>query len=341
MQGSSPAPEHAASFTLEQVSAARNLLKEIVPVSRLIRAESLSNATGANVYLKLECEGPTGSFKVRGAYHAIWSRLQREKIPGVVTSSTGNHGAATAFAANRLGLPVRIYLPKNPNLTKRDRIAQQGAEIIEVGDFLEETREHAARFSKESGWFNVVDGIEPDMLPGTATITSEIVEQLGDVEVIFIPVGDSTLIRGAAFAAKAWKPDIRVIGVQAERAPAYALAFDQGHGLSTDSGDTIADGLAVRDALDENVREIRKLVDGFTLVSEKEMLSAIRDLYLNEKVLAEPAGAATTAALLKTAGEFKAKTVVLVVTGANIAEEHLQLALRTTQETLGPSQKSS
>jgi threonine dehydratase len=330
MQSPGAASQHNTALTFEQVSAAGKLLREIVPVSRLTRADSLSNATGANVFLKLECEGPTGSFKLRGAYHAIWSRLQREKIPGVVTSSTGNHGAATAFAAKQLGLPVRIYLPRNPNPTKRDRIAQQGAEIVEVGEFLEETRQHAAKFAKESGWFNLGDGTEADMLPGTATITTEVIEQLPTVDAIFIPVGDSTLIRGAAFAAKALKPNVRVIGVQASKAPAYALAFEKGHGLSTDSSDTIADGLAVRDALEENVREIRKLVDGFVLVSESEMLSAIRDLYLNEKILAEPAGAAPTAALLKTSSEYKRKNVALLVTGSNIAQEHLQLALQTT-----------
>jgi threonine dehydratase len=330
MQGPSPAPEHAPSLTLEQVLAARKLLQEIVPESRLIHADSISSATGVNVFLKLECEGPTGSFKVRGAYQAIWARMQREKIPGVVTSSTGNHGAATAFAAKLLGVPVRVYLPKNPNPAKRERIAQQGVEIIEVGEFLEETREHAVKFAEKSGWFNLVDGIEPGMLPGTATIAAEIIEQFPQVDAILIPVGDSTLIRGAASAAKALKPHVRIIGVQAERAPAYALAFDKGHGLSTDSSDTIADGLSVRDALEQNVRQIRKFVDGFTLVSEKEMLTAIRDLYLNEKVLAEPAGTATTAALLKTAEEFKGKTVALLVTGANIAEEHLNQALRTT-----------
>jgi threonine dehydratase len=328
MHAAGAAPEHSLGLTLEKVSAARKLLEGIVPVSRLIRAESLSNATGANVFLKLECEGPTGSFKLRGAYCAIWSRLQREKIPGVVTSSTGNHGAATAFAASRLGLPVRIYLPKNPNPTKRDRIAKQGAEIVEVGEYLEETRQHAAKFAAESGWFNLVDGIEADMLLGTATITAEVIEQLPEVDTIFIPVGDSTLIQGAAFAAKSLQPAVRVIGVQAAQAPAYALAFGKGHGLSTDTSDTIADGLAVRDALEENVREIRKFVDAFILVSEKEMLSAIRDLHLNEKILAEPAGAATTAALLKSSDAYKRKNVALLVTGANITEEHFQRALK-------------
>src|SRR5262249_27571513 len=147
---------------------------------------------------------------------------------------------------------------------------------------------------EQSGWYNVVDGVDPDMLPGPATIGAEIIDRLPGVDVIFVPVGDSTLIRGLAFAAKQLKPGIRIIGVQAELAPAYALSFAKGHAISTDSSDTIADGLSVRDAFEENVKQIEGLVDEFALVREEEMLAAIRHLYREEKVTAEPAGAATT-----------------------------------------------
>jgi threonine dehydratase len=310
------------------VKEARNLLREIVPVSRMVEASSLSETAGARVFLKLEAEGPTGSFKVRGAYHAIRKRMQLGPIPGVVTSSTGNHGAATAFAAKQLGLPSRIYLPENPNPAKRARIAQQGAEIVEVGEYLELSREHAERFAKESGWFDLVDGTEAEMLPGTATIGSEILEQAPEVDAILVPVGDSTLLRGLAFAAKTLKPEVKIIGVQAERAPAYALAFEKGHGISTDSSDTIADGLAAREAPEENVRQIKKLADEFLLVSEEEMLAAIRHLHECEGILAEPAGAATTAALLKTGKAHAGKAIVLLVSGANISEEILRRALQ-------------
>jgi threonine dehydratase len=316
-----------AALTMERVRSARELLRDIVPVSRMVSAESLSSRSGAQVCLKLECEGPTGSFKVRGAFHAIQRRMQQGSIPGVVTASSGNHGAATAFAARRLGLPARIYLPERPNPTKRARIAAQGAEIIEAGEFLEESREHAARFARESGWYNLVDGLEPEMLPGTATIACEVLEQAPDAEVIFVPVGDSTLIRGLAFAAKQLRPGIRIVGVQAERAPAYALSFAKGHAVSTGTSDTIADGLAVREASQENVREMAGLVDEFALVSEAEMLHAVRQLLLQEHVLAEPAGAAAAAALLKSSSRYERKTSVLLVTGANISEEVLKRAL--------------
>jgi threonine dehydratase len=254
--------------------------------------------------------------------------MEQGAVPGVVTSSTGNHGAAVAFAARRLGLACRVYLPKNPNSAKRARIAREGAEIVEAGEYLEASREHAARFARESGWFNVVDGVEPELLPGTATIGCEIAEQLPGVEVIYVPVGDTTLVRGLAFAAKKLRPGVRIVGVQAERAPAYALSFEQGRAVSTESSDTIADGLAVRQALEENVRQVAALVDEFALVSEEAMLAAIRHLSLGEHVLAEAAGAATTAALLKRSRAEAGKTVVLIVSGANIPEEQLRQALR-------------
>jgi threonine dehydratase len=330
MHSAGSAPRSNSTLTVENVRSARELLRGIVPVSRMISADSLSAASGARVFLKLECEGPMGSFKVRGAYHAIFRRKERGALRGVVTSSTGNHGAAVAYAANLLGVPARVYLPENPNPVKRARIARQGAEIVEAGAFLEAERELADRFAEESGWFNLVDGVEPEMLPGTATIACEIVEQIPDVDAIIVPVGDSTLIRGVAFAAKQLRPEVQIFGVQAERAPAYALSFREGRAVSTDSSDTIADGLAVRHASAENVREISALVDDFFVVSEEEMLAAVRKLILEEHVVAEPAGAAATAALLTNGGKFAGKTVVLLVTGANIPEEILLRALRSS-----------
>jgi threonine dehydratase len=166
------------------------------------------------------------------------------------------------------------------------------------------------------------------MLPGTATIGCEITEQTPDVDAIIVPVGDSTLIRGVAFAAKQLCPEVKIIGVQAERAAAYALSFRERRAVSTDSSDTIADGLAVRHASEESVREISALVDDFIVVSEEEMLAALRKLILDEHVVAEPAGAAATAALLKANGVFAGKTVVLLVTGANIPEKILLRALQ-------------
>ena len=321
------APRGGSTLTLEAVRSAQEALHGIVPVSRMIVADSLSRTSGAQVFLKLESEGPMGSFKVRGAYHAILRRKQRGALRGVVTSSTGNHGAGVAYAAKLLGVPARVYLPQNPNPAKRAHIAAQGAEIIEAGEFLEAERELAEQFAKDSGWFNIVDGVEPEMLPGTATIGCEILEQVPDVDAVIVPVGDSTLIRGVAFAVKQLRPATKIIGVQAERAPAYALSFRDGRAISTESSETIADGLAVRHASEENVREIAALVADFSVVSEEEMLAAVRELILDEHVVAEPSGAASAAALLKSGNAYAGKTVVLLVTGANIPEQQLRRAL--------------
>ncbi len=326
-----PAPASAAPLTMERIRVARSLLREVVPESRLAGTHKLSAQGDGWVYLKLESEGPTGSFKVRGAYHAIDVRQKQMngKLPGVVTSSTGNHGAAVAYAAAKLHIPVRIYLPENPNPAKKARIVNLGAELVQIGKFLEETRQHAAKFAQESGWYDIIDGSDPDMLAGTATIACEILDQLTRADAIFVPVGDSTLIRGVAFAAKRLRPEIKIVGVQAERAPAYALSFARGHAISTDDSDTIADGLAVRGTSEANVREMATLVDEFVLVSEVEMLGAMRHLLMQEHVIAEPAGAATTAAFLKTESSYTNKVAVLIVTGSNVTEELLARALQT------------
>lgn len=293
----------------------------------MVAAPSLEKETGAHVLLKLENEQPTGSFKIRGAYYSLLRRQQQGDLKGAVTSSTGNHGAAVACAARLLGIPARIFLPINSNPAKVAVIAQHQAEIVEVGAFVEQTRVHAAQFARENGWFDLVDGADPDLPVATATIGCEIVEQAPAVDVIFVPVGDSSLIRGVARGAKRLRPRVRVIGVQAERAPAYFRSFQERRAISTDSSDTIADGLAVRATSESNVQEMLASVDEMQLVSEGEMLRAIHRLVLAEHIVAEPAGAATTAALLRTGRRLAGENVVLLVTGANISKEILTSAM--------------
>ena len=315
---------------MSDVLDARKFLTEFLTPTRLVRAESPDAVSGARVWLKLEIENPTGTFKVRGALNAVRHRSQQSPFDGVVTSSTGNHGAAIAFAARQMNLKSRIYLPENPNPVKRDRIAKLGAEIVEVGRDLEESREHAAKFSKESGWPLIVDVDDPYIAAGAATIACEILEQQPSTEVIVVPVGDSNLIRGIAHAAKQIRPAIRIIGVQAEKAPAYYQSWKEHHSLSTETADTIADGLSTRTTTEENVHQLVDLVDDIRLVSEEEMLRAIAFLLINEHTLAEPAGAAATAALLKSEKEFAGRNVTLLVSGANIAPDVLRRAVASS-----------
>jgi threonine dehydratase len=288
--------------------------------TRLLCASSLGRGTDAQVYLKLESELPTGSFKVRGALYALNAEMGQRTVPEVVASSTGNHGAAVAYAGKILNVPVTIFLPRDSNPTKRRRIREQGAEIVEHGRDISEAFDAASAYADRTGAFLLSDATNSDVPIGTATIAIEIVEQLPDVDEIWAPMGDTALIRGVAAAAKHLRPGVRVIGVQAERAPSYYLSWKRGVVVTTKSCDTIADGLATRIPIQENVTAIRKLVDGVNLVTEAQLLSAVEHLYVNEQIVAEPAGAATTAAWLATSRHTPNARVVLLVTGSNIAD---------------------
>jgi len=264
---------------------------------------------------------------VRGAFYALAQRMKKEAVREVIASSTGNHGAAVAYAAKEFGIAARIFLPANCNPVKRGRIAALGAALVESGGGdLASAFRLAAEYAKQPGVYFLNDATDLDLPAGPATIACEILEQLPKASAIVVPMGDTALIRGIAAAAKQVAPQVRIIGVQAERAPAYYLSWKQGRVVGTETCDTIADGLATRTPEAENVRDVRALVDDVVLVSEEQMLEAIAILLMEEHVLAEPAGAASTAALLK-AGEGCGDFPVLLVSGANIPREVLKRAL--------------
>ena len=306
--------------------AQRFLAKYFTP-TRLIAAPFLSQRTGKSVYLKLETELPTGSFKVRGAVYALAQRMNRGQIKEVVACSTGNHGAAVAYAAKQFGIKAKIFLPANCNPVKRGRIAALGAAFVESGGSdLASAFTLAAEYAKQPGVFFLNDATDEDLPAGPATIGCEILEQLPETSAIVVPMGDTALIRGIAAAAKQIAPQVKIIGVQAEGAPSYYLSWKEGKVVGTETCDTIADGLATRTPVAENVREVKNVVDDVVLVSEEQMLRAIGALLVEEHVLAEPAGAASTAAFLN--GDIECGDhVALVVSGANISREVLRQAI--------------
>jgi threonine dehydratase len=313
--------------TISTIREAQEFLAKYFAPTRLIAAPHLSAAAGKNVYLKLETELPTSSFKVRGAFWALAQRMSRVQVVEVVASSTGNHGAAVAYAAKQFGINARIFLPANCNPVKRSRIASLGAAIVgSGGGDLASAFTLAVEYAKQPGVFFLNDATDTDLPPGPATIGCEILEQLSKTNAIFVPMGDTALIRGISAAVKQLAPQVKVVGVQAERAPSYCLSWKEGRVIGTETCDTIADGLATRTPEAANVRDVKNLVDDVVLVSEEQMLRAIETLLLEEHVLAEPAGAASTAALLKS-GTNLGENVVLVVSGANISPEVLRRAL--------------
>jgi threonine dehydratase len=312
---------------LARFAEARAFLAVHLPQTRLVAAPSLQKNLEGKVYLKLESELPTGSFKVRGALYALYVNMRRDALTEVVASSTGNHGAAVAYAAKLLGVKARIFLPKNSNPVKKANIKRMGAEIVERGAIdLAGAFEAAAEYAKKSGVLFLNDADDQDLPAGPGTIACEILEQASDVGTIYVPMGDTALIRGVAEAGKRISRRVKIVGVQSERAPSYALSWQAGRAVGTETCDTIADGLATRTPLAANVEAIRRLVDEVVLVSEQEMLEAIRRLALDEHVIAEPAGAAAAAAYLKSKGA-EGEIVALLVSGANVAPEVFRTAI--------------
>jgi len=319
--------------TLDLVRSAREALAKRLSATRLVGASYLSKVSGRNIFLKLETDLPTGSFKVRGALYTLALRLQRSPLHEVVTHSTGNHGAAVAYAAKVLGVRAKIFLPERCNPVKRARIAFFGAEIVEKGrDIAEAWKLATEECASNPGAFFLNDATDPDLPAATGVIGLEILEQLPQVQAIIVPVGDSALLRGVASAAKQISPGVRIIGVQAEQAPSYFLSWKSGKIVTTDSCDTVADGLATRTPVQANLELIRAMADDFVLVSEDELLRSIEILLLEEHVVAEAAGAASTAALLKSNGlPENVENIVLVVSGANVSRAVLSQAIENNR----------
>lgn len=304
----------------QAIRQAQRLLASHFAPTPLVRAMSLDTDT-RTVYLKIESDLPTGSFKVRGAVYALSRHVDRDGSTPVIAASTGNHGAAVAYAGQLLRVPVTIFLPERANPVKSQRILDLGARLVATGPDLSAAIDAAYAEADRTGAFFLHDATDPDIPTGTATIGAEIVTQLPAADAIFVPMGDTALIRGVATAAKQLKPSMRIVGVAAANAPAYCLSWRGGAAVSTDTANTIADGLAVRRALAGNVTAISTLVDDVRLVEEQDLVDAMAHLMAREGVIAEPAAAAATAALMKDSETHG--TIVALVTGKNVAPELL------------------
>ena len=312
----------------DQVEDARTLLRQHLDPTRLVRAESLERRSRAHVYLKVESDLPTGSFKPRGALYALLKNAEARPVAGVVAASTGNHGAAVAYAARFANVPATIFLPENPNPVKRARIIDLGATVVERGaEDQSAAVEGASAFARDHGHYLLDDASDPLVPAGAATIASEILDEVPMPDAVFVPMGDTALIRGVAAETRRRHPAVRIVGVQALQAPAYARSWQEGRVVVTATCDTIADGLATRIPRDDNVRAIRELANEVRLVTERELLDAIRVLLFEEHLVAEAAGAAATAAFLQDPAPYAGRRVVLLLTGANVPPDVLRRAV--------------
>ena len=310
--------------TTDQVDDARELLRRFLQPTRLMRAERIGRESDTQIYLKLETDLPTGSFKPRGALYALMKNLEQRSVKGVVAASTGNHGAAVAYAARLAKLPATIFLPESPNPIKRARIVALGANVREVESQGPSLANAAEKFAVENDYYFLNDASDELVPVGTATIAAEVLDELPAPDALIVPMGDTALIRGVAAEAKRRHPGVRIVGVQAAQAPSYFRSWREGRVVTTETCDTIADGLATCVPLEHNVRVIRELVDEVCLVSEDELLEGIRTLLFEEHIVAEAAGAAATAAYLQNPTAYANRTIVLLVTGSSIPHELLR-----------------
>ena len=311
----------AAEMT-QDLATARRLWRERFAATTLHRSEALTRRVGVESHLKLELTLPTGSFKVRGALYALSREHERAPVREVVAASTGNHGAAVAWAACELGIAAQVFVPVGANATKMARIESFGAHLTQAGADIEGARRAAEAHASATNAFLLDDATNTDVPVGPGTIGIEVLEQCPTCATVVVPVGDSALIRGVAAAMKASRPDVRIVGVQARGAPAYYESWRAGRVITTDTADTIADGLATTTPTAHNVAVVRDLVDEMVLVSEDEMLDAMRWLVAEEGLTAEPAAAASVAAMLQPGRRWTGPAVALL-TGGNVSPELL------------------
>lgn len=303
-------------LTLQDIFAAR---KRIAPVARrtpLERSIWLTELTGHDVYLKLECWQRTRSFKMRGAYNALASLGPDVLSKGLVTASAGNHGQAVALAARDLGARATIFLPRTAPQTKKNRIRSFGGVLRDEELSYDDAELAAVKFAHQTGAHFVHAFSDAAVVAGQGTIGLEILEELPQVQHVIVPVGGGGLIAGIGLAIKSASPGVRVIGLQSTLTSAMYDAFEAGHITECPIPPTLADGLA--GCTDEiSYQRARQVVDQMVLVAEAALPAAIAGLFRHDGVVAEGAAAVGVAAILENVIRVTGPAA-LVITGGNI-----------------------
>jgi threonine dehydratase len=302
--------------SLEDIRAAARRLEGAIEKTPLVHSRTLSRLTGAEVFLKLENLQFTASFKERGALNKLLSLGAAERARGVIAMSAGNHAQAVAYHAARLGIPATIVMPKGSPNTKIRNTQVHGATVLLEGDNLFESGKHARALAARDNLVFVHPYEDPLIIAGQGTVGLEMLEAMPDLEVLVVPVGGGGLISGIATAAKALKPAIEIYGAESANYPSMHQRLNN---LPVEcGGDTIAEGIAVKDVGSMALEIIRKLVREVLVVKEETIERAVVALIEIEKTVAEGAGGAGLAAVLEHPQRFAGKRVGLPVSGGNI-----------------------
>jgi threonine dehydratase len=305
-----------SSVSLADIQAAREVLKGHIANTPCMHSRTLSEITGANVYLKFENHQFTASFKERGALNKLSSLTPVQRKAGVIAASAGNHAQGVSHHATRMGIPSVIVMPRFTPNVKVDMTRRHGAEVVLFGDDFDEAKAHAFQLAEQRGLTFVHPYDDEKVIAGQGTIALEMLEAQPQLDMLCIAVGGGGLISGMSIAAKALKPDIEILGVETSRFPSM-LAAIKGE-TPVFGASTIAEGIAVREPGKLTLEIVKKCVGDILLVDEGDIEEAIVMLLEIEKTVVEGAGAASLAAMMQHRERFVGKHVGLVLCGGNI-----------------------
>ncbi|MEU0401418.1 threonine ammonia-lyase [Streptomyces sp. NPDC006197] len=320
-------PDPLHRLMLDDVRGAQKMLAGVARMTAMEGSRHLSSLVGAPVHLKCENLQRTGSFKLRGAYVRIAGLRPEERAAGVVAASAGNHAQGVALASKLLGVHATVFMPVGAPLPKVAATREYGAEVRMHGHVVDETLAAAEEYARETGAVFIHPFDHPDVIVGQGTVGLEILEQCPEVRTVLVGIGGGGLAAGIGLAVKSVRPDVKVIGVQAEGAAAYPPSLAAGHPVVIETPVTMADGIKVGRPGDVPFALIQEYVDEVRTVSEDALSSALLLCLERAKLVVEPAGASPVAALLADPTSFRGP-VVAVLSGGNVDPLLLQRILR-------------
>jgi threonine dehydratase len=306
--------------TIEDIRAAAQRIEGAVVRTPMLLSRTLSDVIGAEVWLKFENLQYTSAYKERGALNKLLQLTDEERGRGVIAASAGNHSQAVAYHATRLGIPAVIVMPESTPTVKVTKTKGYGAKVILHGDMFDDAYAKARELALENGYVFVHPFDDPQIIAGAGTVGLEMLEDAPDLDTIVVPIGGGGLMSGISIATRAVKPDIELIGVEAELYPSMKCAIEGCH--MPLGGDTLAEGIAVKQPGELTSRILKAYVNEVVLVSERSIESAVAMLVRLEKTVVEGAGAAGFAAMLSDPGRYKGKTIATLLCGGNI-DTHL------------------
>ncbi|BBK30265.1 threonine dehydratase [Stella humosa] len=307
-----PLPDLAA------LRQAAETVHAVFPATPQVHWPLLSARAGAEVWVKHENHTPVGAFKVRGGIvHMANLKRDNPGLVGVITATRGNHGQSIALAAAAVGLKATVVVPHGNSVEKNAAMRALGAELVEHGHDFQAAYEHAVASATGRG-LHMVRSFQDDLVAGVGTYALELFAAVADIDTVYVPIGLGSGICGTIAARDALGLATKVVGVVAAGAPAYALSFKAGRAVSTNSADTMADGMACRVPVDEAVAIIAKGADRVVTVDDGEIAAAMRHYFTDTHNVAEGAGAAPLAALLQERQRMAGKRVALILSGGNV-----------------------